>query len=120
MKAYEVDRTRIVTAGFSQGSGMAIYAALSGRIGVRGFIGVGTFIAEPECLIPLARQARSVRGYFIIGEKDHTLEKARVIQKILKENHIQFGEEVHAGLGHEFPPDFGRSFENALRFILEA
>ncbi|MEW6029336.1 MAG: dienelactone hydrolase family protein [Chloroflexota bacterium] len=120
MKAYGVDRTRIVTAGFSQGSGMAIYAALSGRIGARGFIGVGTFMAEPECLIALARQARSVRGYFITGEKDHTLEKARAIQKILKEHHIQFGEEVHAGLGHEFPADFGRSFENALRFILEA
>ncbi|MEW6242198.1 MAG: hypothetical protein AB1564_15455, partial [Chloroflexota bacterium] len=85
MKAYGVDRMRIVTAGFSQGSGMAIYAALSGRIGARGFIGVGTFMAEPECLIALARQARSVRGYFITGEKDHTLEKARAIQKILKE-----------------------------------
>jgi predicted esterase len=119
MKAYGVDRMRIVTAGFSQGSGMAIYAALSRKVGVRGFIGVGTFIAEPDSLIPLARQAQSVRGYFITGEKDHSLEKARAIQKILKENHIRFGEEVFPELGHEFPSNFEKPFEQAIDFIFK-
>ena len=119
VKIYKIDRRRIVIAGFSQGSGMAIYAALSGKVGARGFIGVGTFIAEPDSLIPLASQAQPIRGYFVTGEKDHTLDKARAIQKILKENHVQFEEEVHLGLGHAFPPDFEKSFNKAIDFIFK-
>lgn len=116
---YRIDRTRIVIGGFSQGSGMAVYAALDGRINMRGFIGIGTFIAEPDSLIPLAHRARNVRGYFITGEKDHTLDTARAVQAILKDNKIQFEEEIHPGLGHEFPVHFDQSFESALKFILE-
>jgi predicted esterase len=118
-KEYQIDTQRLVTAGFSQGSGMAIYAALSGKIPARGFIGIGTFLAEPSALTPLANDAKVVRGYFITGEKDHTLNKAREIQTILKENNIQFGEEVHPNLGHEFPPDFEKSFDKAMNFILK-
>lgn len=114
---YPIDRQRVVIAGFSQGSGMAIYAALCGKINVRGFISIGTFWADPGSLIPLTEYAKSVRGYFVTGEKDHTLNSAREIQKVLKENHIQFAEEVHPDLGHEFPPDFGRSFDKATDFI---
>jgi predicted esterase len=119
VKIYKVDHRRIVIAGFSQGGGMAIYAALSGKVGARGFIGVGTFIADPDSLIPLASQAQSMRGYFVIGEKDHTLDRIRAIQKILKENHIPFGEKVFPDLGHEFPPDFEKSFDNAIKFIFK-
>ena len=60
-----------------------------------------------------------MRGYFVTGEKDHTLDNARAIQKILKENNIQFGEEVHSGLGHAFPPDFEKSFDKAIDFIFK-
>ena len=116
-KTYNVDAQRIIVAGFSQGSGMAIYAALSGRVGARGFIGIGTFIAEPDALGPLVPGAQSIRGYFVTGEKDHTLDKARAIQNVLRENNILFAEEVHPDLGHEFPLDFERSFEKAINFI---
>ena len=116
-KTYKVNPGRIILAGFSQGSGMAIHAALSGKFGARGFIGVGTFIAQPDSLRPLARQSQTVRGYFVTGEKDHTLDKARAIQNILRENNILFEEEVHPNLGHEFPLDFARSFEKAINFI---
>jgi predicted esterase len=114
-----VDQDRIVIGGFSQGSGMAIYAALSGKINTCGFIGVGTFMAEPQLLMPLAKNAKSIRGYFITGEKDYALKKAREIQHILKENNIQFAEEAYPDLGHEFPPDFETSFDKAIKFILE-
>ena len=119
VKIYKVDRRRIVIAGFSQGSGMAIYAALSEKIGACGFIGVGTFIAEPDSLIPLASQTQPVRGYFVAGEKDYSLEKVRTIQKILKENNIPFAEELHPELGHEFPPNFEKSFDKAIGFIFK-
>ena len=98
---------------------MAIYAALSEKVVVRGFIGIGTYWADPNSLTPLAREEKSVRGYFVTGEKDHTLDKIREIQKVLQENDIQFEEEIHPGLGHEFPPDFDKSFDKAIDFILK-
>ncbi|HLO18069.1 MAG TPA: dienelactone hydrolase family protein [Anaerolineales bacterium] len=112
-----IDPQRVVVAGFSQGAGMAIYAALSGRISIRGFLGIAAFWANPGSLVPRARAARSVRGYFITGEKDRTLDKIREIQKTLQENNIQFAEEVYPDLGHEFPPDFEKSFDKAIDFI---
>ena len=119
-KTYNIDSQRIIIAGFSQGSGMAIYAALTGKIEARGFIGVGTFMIEPDSLIPLASPQPALRGYFITGEKDRTLDKARAIQNILRENNIPFAEEAHPDLGHEFPLDFEESFEKATHFIMES
>jgi predicted esterase len=116
-RQYQIDPQRIVIAGFSQGSGMAVYAALSGKVGAQGFIGVGTFMAEPALLTSFASHSQPVRGYFVTGEKDNTLEKAKAIQKILKEHQIQFAEEVHPDLGHEFPPDFEKSFDKSINFI---
>jgi len=116
-REYQIDPQRIVIAGFSQGSGMAIYAALSGEVGAQGFIGIGTFMAEPALLTSFVSHSQSVRGYFVTGEKDNTLEKAKAIQKILREHEIQYGEEIHPDLGHEFPSDFEESFDKAINFI---
>lgn len=119
MQTYRIDKKRILIGGFSQGSGMGIYMALTGRAAARGFIGVGTFIAQPDSLLPLADQGQAIRGYFLTGGKDHTLDKAQAIQKILRENNIQFGEEVFPELGHDFPPEFESSFDKAIKFILD-
>ena len=59
-KEYSIDTQRVVVAGFSQGSGMSIYSVMSGKIKACGFIGVATFFAEPNLLIPRAKQANSL------------------------------------------------------------
>jgi predicted esterase len=115
LQNYSVDPQRMVIAGFSQGSGMAIYTALKGRLPVRGFIGIGTWWADPD---ELTGDRTKARGYFITGEKDHTLDRAREIQDVLRRNNVEFAEEVHAELGHEFSSDFGTSFDKAIGFIL--
>ena len=111
---YEIDPQRTIIAGFSQGSGMAIYTALKGNLPVRGFIGIGTWWADAGELVG---ENKNIRGYFITGEKDHTLDRAREIQAVLKDNAVPFSEEVHAELGHAFPPDFEKSFDAAIEFI---
>lgn len=116
-REYQIDPHRVIVAGFSQGGGMTIYMALGGKTQARGFIGVASFWDDPNSLKPLANHARHIRGYFITGEKDHTLGNVREIQNVLKENHIQFTEEVHPDLAHEFPSDFEKSFEYAINFI---
>lgn len=116
---YQVDPQRILIAGFSQGSGMAMYTALSGKINAQGFIGVASFWDRPASLVPQTDSARSVRGYFVIGEKDHTLENAKEVKNVLKENGIEFAEELHPDLGHEFPANFESSFDKAIDFIFK-
>lgn len=116
---YEIDPQRILLAGFSQGSGMALYIALSGKIPARGFIGLASWWAEPKSLTPQTEDAKRLRAYFITGKKDHTLDTAKEIQSALKENNIQLEEETHADLAHEFPSDFELSFDKAIKFILE-
>jgi predicted esterase len=116
---YPIDPQRILIAGFSQGSGMAMYMALRGSLAARGFIGVASWWVDPKELIPQGEVAQRVRGYFITGEKDHTVETAREIQNVLRENDIQFGQESHPDLAHEFSSDFGQSFEAAIDFIFK-
>ena len=113
---YPIDPQRIVIAGFSQGSGMSMYTALKGALAVRGFIGIGTWWANAN---ELAAERTDIRGYFVTGEKDHTLERAREIQAVLRSNGVPFSEEVHADLGHEFPSDFEPSFDAAMDFIFK-
>jgi predicted esterase len=119
MGTNEIDRERILIGGFSQGSGMAIYAALSGNLPVRGFIVGATWWHDVESLAELAVGAKNVRGYFVNGEKDHTLFRAREIQNVLKQHSIPFIEEFHPGLEHEFPADFEKSFTRSLEFIFK-
>lgn len=116
---YPVDPRRVVLAGFSQGSGMVIHTTLSGRIAARGFISIASWWNEPASLVPQTEDAKHVRGYFITGEKDHTFDTAKEIQKVLQANNIQFAEEAHPDLAHEFPPDFEKSFDGAIDFIFK-
>ncbi|HJS17897.1 MAG TPA: dienelactone hydrolase family protein [Anaerolineales bacterium] len=116
---YSVDPRRVILAGFSQGSGMAIQAALSGKLSVHGFIGIASWWADPKELAPQTEEVKRIRGYFIAGEKDHTFERAREIRKALQENQITVAEELHPELAHEFPHDFEQSFDQAIDFIFK-
>lgn len=115
-RQYPIDPQRVVIAGFSQGSGMALYTALKGTLPARGFIGIGTWWADVN---ELAYERKDLRGYFVTGEKDYALERVREIQNVLRSSQVPFAEEVHADMGHEFPADFGPSFDKAIKFILE-
>ena len=119
LQSFPIDRNRIVIAGMSQGSGMAIYTALCGDIPARGFISIAVGWNNTTAILDAVAHANSVRGYFVIGEKDRTLQDAVKIRTILKEHNIPFGEEVHPELGHEFPPDFEKTFDQAIDFIFK-
>lgn len=116
---HQIDPDRIILAGFSQGSGTALNTALSGKIPARGFIGIASWWGDPTSLAPQTESAKRLRGYFVTGEKDHTLETAKQIQEALNENHIPFEEELHPELAHDFPPDFEKSFAKAIDFIFK-
>jgi predicted esterase len=116
-RQYRIDGKQIVLAGFSQGGGMAILAGLSPKVNAAGVIAVAGGWNEVEPFKAAAKNGRSCRCYFVNGLLDIGLERSRQIQAALKENQIPVVEEVHPDLGHEFPPDFGESFENALKYL---
>ena len=97
---------------------MAIYTALHQEVGVRGFIGVGTAWNDLDSIVSLAKNVEMLRGYFISGKNDFTLERSREIQAVLEANGIACKDELHIDLGHEFPADFEKSFTQAVDFIL--
>jgi dienelactone hydrolase len=115
-RQYPIDPQRVIIAGFSQGSGMAIYAAIKGNLPVRGFIGIGTWWPDTGIFTD---KRKELRGYFIIGEKDHTLGQTRAIQDTLRRSDVQIAEELHPDLGHAFPADFAQSFDKAIDFIFK-
>lgn len=120
LAAYPIDHERIVIGGMSQGSGMAILTAFQPKFRAKGFIGVGTWWQDVESIAKAVAVHPSIRGYFTSGLKDQTLERAREIQAVLKENGIPFEEEVYPELGHDFPPDFDKAFDQAMKFIFRS
>ena len=116
---YEIEHQRVVLGGYSQGAGMAIQLSFHEKIAAAGFIGVGTWAPDIEPIAERAFQNKSTRGYFIIGEKDHALERVEEIRTVLAEAGLELGEERYPDLGHEFPPDYKKSLLQALDFIFK-
>lgn len=114
---YPIDESRIVFGGFSQGAGLAILSSLHEQIPAAGFIGIGTWAPEVAPIVERAQKKSSIRGYFVIGEQDHTLERTGEIQAVLTEAGLALTSETHPDLGHEFPSDYGKTLRKALSFI---
>jgi predicted esterase len=114
---YRIDAQRIVVAGMSQGGGLAALAGLSPKIQAAGSISVATWWENTASFDQAAKRGKISRAYFVTGLKDQSLERSREIQAVLKDHHIPVEEEVHLFLGHDFPPDFDKSLENAFKFI---
>jgi predicted esterase len=117
LRNYPIDAGRMVVAGMSQGGGLAALAGLSPKIQAVGSISLATWWESAAPFEAAVKNGKRTRAYFITGLKDHTLERSREIQAILKDHQIPVQEEVHPDLGHEFPPDFRKSFDEALKFL---
>jgi predicted esterase len=117
---YPIDPARIVVAGFSMGGGLAAWLALSGNLQVRGFIGVGLFLAQVESVLPLleAPRERALRAYLVASQRDaYCYSVAQKLADLLPPHGIACELELHPDLGHDFPPAFEHSLIKGLDFI---
>ncbi|MBM3152869.1 MAG: hypothetical protein FJZ96_11840 [Chloroflexi bacterium] len=116
---YPIDRSRVVVGGFSQGGALAIRLALNGSLPACGFLAVCPGRIEPALLAEWTASRREVqpRGYLVAGGRDPRHDFFLQVCGYLSQHGIACRLEDHPELGHEFPPDFGKSLEKALKFF---
>jgi pimeloyl-ACP methyl ester carboxylesterase len=123
---YNVDKDRVILAGFSMGGETALRAALTGAVPVEGFILLGPggpTIDEPDQFLPMIQEAqssgRSLRGYVFLGEQDDLIihDAVRKLVVLLNENNIPCHLESVPTIAHEYPADFAPYIARAIAFI---
>lgn len=115
---------QIVVAGHSMGGLLAIQMALQGLLPARGFVvnGPGVpYLDEPQELEPLlaTAQARGLRGYFIVGEKDDVIvvDEIKNLMAKLQAAGIACELEIVANAAHEYEPAYDDALQRGLRFV---
>lgn len=126
LEKYNIDKSRVILAGFSMGGETALRAALLGTVPVEGFILLGPGgpgVDEPEGWLPLMEEARNagrnLRGYVFLGEEDGSVDHdaIRKMVALLNENGIPCELEGVPGTAHEYPRDFAERIARAIAFV---
>jgi predicted esterase len=117
---HPVDHHRLVITGISQGGALAIHLVLGRKLFARGFLAVvpGNSVTEGLEALVQSAQGSGVRGYLIAGGKDPRYEMFKRVHAMLLQHGIPCEMEDYPELGHEFPPDFEKSLEKALKNLL--
>ena len=103
---------RVVMAGFSQGSWIALLVALEANLIVAGTaLMFGPFAGDLDTLPPAWRR---LRISIFAGENDHREGVSRLAEKLQTNGH-HVNSEVIPDLGHEYPPDFAQRLPALLR-----
>lgn len=115
-----VDRTKVVVGGFSQGAALAIRLVLNGLLLARGFLSVVPGVIDQEMLTEWAatKHDQPLRGYIVAGGEDPRYAFFKQTFEMLPQFGIPCQVENHPEMGHEFPPTFEKSLENALEYLL--
>jgi hypothetical protein len=113
---------RILLGGFSGGAGLAVWAALTGELPVRGVLAVAPAVGEVESLRPLLPAAREggLRVYILVGTADRECYPGACrLAKMLQEGGLPCHLEEREGLGHTLPLDFDQCLTRAVSFLLD-
>lgn len=120
---HPVDPARAVVSGFSKGGEMAVWLALKEIIPLAGFIAVnpgGPFIQEIDNWLPLLEDCKTrteLRGFFVVGERDQSIENIKAIHKMFNSHGLACELVITPDIGHDFPEDFGQILAQALEFV---
>lgn len=122
---YPIDTERVILAGFSMGSDLALQLALEGVIPARGFmlLGPGGTIETTDVWLPFieAGKARGLRGYVMLGAEDVNVaqDDIRSLVALLNNHGVACGFEAIPDVGHGYPAEYAPMLRRALAFIEE-
>ncbi|MBO8162034.1 MAG: alpha/beta hydrolase [Thermosipho sp. (in: Bacteria)] len=120
LKGYNVDSENIIIGGFSAGARIALYAVLNDVIQVKGFIFVGPWLPEIEEWEHLldGLKLKGIKGYIFCGDKDKDcFEGSNKFADMLNQRNIPNIFKVVEGLNHDYPTNFDKELEEAIKFI---
>ena len=123
-KEHSVDLARVVIGGFSKGGEMAIWLTLKEILPLAGFIVVnpgGPFVQDINQWPPILEECKSkdtLRGFFVVGEKDANREKIKALKELLVDHGITCELVVSSDIAHDFPSDFDQVLSQALEYVL--
>ena len=109
--------------GFSKGAEMAVWFSLMEILPMRGFISVnpgGPYIQDISLWEPIldnCERLGEMRGVFVAGEHDPSVEQIRALHALLVSKGMQCELVIAPGLDHEFPENFDEVLGEALKFI---
>jgi len=118
--SHNIDPTRIILTGFSQGANVTLQVATTRPDLCRGVIPVCGHYESP--IMPLPEKpgnASLPRFALLIGENDEAAQSNRDLEARLKALNIPTHLRIYKGAGHGFPPHRDRELTEALRFVLE-
>ncbi|MHA2247076.1 MAG: hypothetical protein ACXADY_19180 [Candidatus Hodarchaeales archaeon] len=123
VKRYPIDTSRIVLAGVSQGSELALVAIFSGLAAATKFISVipafGGFSYQLIEKDSLRNKKGKICGCFIVGEQDPRFSKTKTFLELLMENGVYYKLFSYPELGHQIPDDFDQVLIKAVDFVLK-
>jgi len=114
----EIDESRIVVAGFSNGASQAFIQALLEPDRFAGVLSVSGFYDER--VAPVRSGRRLPRFAILNGERDEEAGNNRRAARALRAAGGKVKLEIYPGLGHSFPPDQERELRSALEFLLRS
>ncbi|UCG90263.1 MAG: hypothetical protein JSU57_00625 [Candidatus Heimdallarchaeota archaeon] len=120
---YPINASKIILAGVSQGSELALVALFSGFAAATKFISVipsfGGFSYQITGKDLSRNKKEKIRGCFVVGEQDPRFSKTKTFIELLRENGIDCQVFSYPELGHQIPDDFDKVLTKAVDFVLK-
>ncbi len=122
LKAYRVDKERIIVGGFSAGGHMTLTLLLDEQeiLPIRGFVVLCP--SAPESYPPqaIARiRARGQRGLLLTTEMDPRLDDQRKVAEAFQAGGVACQFIITPNVGHWYPPDLAERIDAAIQTIFE-
>ena len=120
-KKFNVDLSKIILAGASQGARLSFTALLSDLIPTRGFIYAFPSIGNSDSFINNFKDVKSLqslRGCIISGQRDNFFKENKLLYEILINSGVECQFHSYPELGHVLPDDFDLILKKSIDYIL--